>query len=83
MYEPVGCRECQDRGYRGRVAIYEVMPFWDSLKNMVLNGATASALKQEAIRMGMSSLRMSGLAKLMEGVTTLEEVLGNTAPDRF
>ncbi|HEX8700395.1 MAG TPA: type IV-A pilus assembly ATPase PilB [Myxococcaceae bacterium] len=83
VYEPVGCRECNDRGYRGRVAIYEVMPFWDSLKNMVLSGATASALKQEAIKLGMSSLRMSALAKLMDGVTTLEEVLGNTAPDHF
>jgi type IV pilus assembly protein PilB len=83
VYEPVGCRECNDRGYRGRVAVYEVMPFWDSLKELVVNGASAGQLKHEAIRLGMSSLRMSALAKLMDGVTTLEEVLGNTAPDRF
>ena len=83
VYEKVGCRECNDRGYRGRVAIYEVMPFWDGLKELVINGASAAELKQEAIRLGMSSLRMSALAKMMDGVTTLEEVVANTAPDRF
>ncbi|MFY0580360.1 type IV-A pilus assembly ATPase PilB [Cystobacter fuscus] len=83
IYEKVGCRECNDRGYRGRVAIYEVMPFWDGLKELVINGASAAELKAEAIRLGMSSLRMSALAKMMDGVTTLEEVVANTAPDNF
>jgi type IV pilus assembly protein PilB len=83
LYEKVGCRECNDRGYRGRVAIYEVMPFWDGLKELVINGASAAELKQEAIRLGMSSLRMSALAKMMDGVTTLDEVVANTAPDNF
>ncbi|HYI00165.1 type IV-A pilus assembly ATPase PilB [Hyalangium sp.] len=83
MYEKVGCRECNDRGYRGRVAVYEVMPFWDGLKELVINGASTNELKQEAIRLGMSSLRMSALAKMMDGVTTLDEVVSNTAPDRF
>ncbi|WP_257459882.1 type IV-A pilus assembly ATPase PilB [Archangium lipolyticum] len=83
MYEKVGCRDCNDRGYRGRVAIYEVMPFWDGLKELVINGASAAELKQEAIRLGMSSLRMSALAKMMDGVTTLDEVVANTAPDNF
>lgn len=83
VYDKVGCRDCNDRGYRGRVAIYEVMPMWDGLKELVINGSTAAELKQEAIRLGMSSLRMSALKKMMEGVTTLEEVVGNTAPDHF
>ncbi|WNG44963.1 type IV-A pilus assembly ATPase PilB [Archangium minus] len=83
MYEKVGCRDCNDRGYRGRVAIYEVMPFWDGLKELVINGASAAELKAEAIRLGMSSLRMSALAKMMDGVTTLDEVVANTAPDNF
>src|SRR5689334_19159907 len=82
-FGPQGCRECNDRGYRGRVAVYEVMPFWDGLKELVINGASAAELKQEAIRLGMSSLRMSALAKMMDGVTTLDEVVANTAPDRF
>jgi type IV pilus assembly protein PilB len=83
LYGPGGCRECNDRGYRGRLAVYEVMPFWDGLKELVINGASAAELKQEAIRLGMQTLRMSGLNKMMQGITTLEEVVGNTAPDRF
>ncbi len=83
IYEPAGCRECNDRGYRGRVAIYEVMPFWDGLKELVINGASAAELKQEAIRLGMQTLRMSALNKMLGGTTTLQEVVGNTAPDRF
>ncbi len=82
-FEPGGCRECNDRGYRGRVAIYEVMPFWDGLKELVINGASAAELKQEAIRLGMQTLRMSALNKMIGGTTTLAEVVANTAPDRF
>ncbi|MBM4784020.1 MAG: type IV-A pilus assembly ATPase PilB [Archangiaceae bacterium] len=82
-YEKVGCKECNDRGYRGRVAVYEVMPFWDGLKEIVINGASAAEIKQEAIRLGMQTLRMSALNKVMQGTSTLEEAVGNTAPDRF
>ncbi|MEW5742218.1 MAG: type IV-A pilus assembly ATPase PilB [Myxococcota bacterium] len=83
LYEKGGCRECNDRGYRGRVAVYEVMPFWDGLKEIVINGASAAELKQEAIRLGMQTLRMAALAKVMAGQTTIEEAVSNTAPDRF
>jgi type IV pilus assembly protein PilB len=83
LYEKNGCRECNDRGYRGRVAVYEVMPFWDGLKELVINGASAAELKQEAIRLGMQTLRMSAINKVMAGVSTLEEAVANTAPDRF
>lgn len=82
-YEKVGCKECNDRGYRGRVAVYEVMPFWDGLKEIVINGASAAEIKQEAIRLGMQTLRASALNKVMRGDSTLEEAVGNTAPDRF
>src|SRR3954464_13527330 len=82
-FGPAGCRECNDRGYRGRVAVYEVMPFWDGLKELEINGASAAELKQETIRLGMQTLRVAGLMKMMAGVTTLEEVVANTAPDRF
>ncbi len=83
VYVPAGCRNCNDRGYRGRLAVYEVMPLWDGLKELVINGASAAELKQEAIRLGMSTLRMSALNKLRAGMTTLDECVGNTAPDRF
>jgi type IV pilus assembly protein PilB len=81
VYEPQGCRTCNERGYKGRVALYEVMPMWDSLKELVINGASTAELKSEAIRLGMQTLRMAGIAKLKAGVTSIEEVVGNTAPD--
>ena len=59
------------------------MPFWDGLKELVINGASAAELKQEAIRLGMQTLRMAALNKVMAGTTTIEESLANTAPDRF
>jgi type IV pilus assembly protein PilB len=65
------------------VAVYEVMPFWDGLKEIVINGASTAELKQEAIRLGMQTLRMAALGKIMAGVSTIEEAVSNTAPDRF
>ncbi|MBN2493564.1 MAG: type IV-A pilus assembly ATPase PilB [Deltaproteobacteria bacterium] len=83
VFQGSGCRNCADTGYRGRVALYEVMPFWDDLKDMVLNGASTAELKMEAIKLGMKSLRMSGLTKLAEGVTTIDEVVRVTAADQM
>src|SRR5439155_11281378 len=83
VFEPGGCRTCNDRGYKGRVALYEVMPLWDSLKELVINGASTAELKQEAIRLGFQTLRMSALKKVKLGVTSLAEATGNTAPDKF
>ncbi len=76
-----GCRNCSDTGFRGRVAVYEVMPMDEELKEFVLNGASALDLKREAIRLGMKSLRQSAFQKLGEGVTTLSEVLRVSAAD--
>ncbi len=76
-----GCRRCSNTGYRGRIALYECMPITDSLKEYILNGASAAEIKRHAILEGMSSLRMSGISYLREGVTTIEEVLRVTAPD--
>jgi type IV pilus assembly protein PilB len=76
-----GCRNCSDTGYKGRVALYEVMELTDGLKEFVLNGASAMELKREAIRGGMTTLRRSALNKLIEGMTTLSEVLRVSAAD--
>src|SRR5512138_3142863 len=78
-----GCKACNDRGYKGRIAVYEVMPLWDSLKELVIQGSSTAELKQEAIRLGFKTLRMSALEKVKAGITTLSEAVGNTAPDRF
>jgi type IV pilus assembly protein PilB len=69
-----GCRTCNNTGYKGRVALYEVMRFNDALKDMVLQGGSTAELKAAAIRAGMVTLRASGLLKVLAGVTTLEEV---------
>lgn len=76
-----GCDECNGTGFRGRVALYEVMPVKEDLKDLILRGGSALDVKREAIRLGMKTLRQSGLSKIEEGVTTLEEVLRVTAPD--
>ncbi len=83
LYEKGGCKDCNDRGYKGRVAVYEVMPFWDPLKELVINGASAAELKAEAVRLGMQTLRMAALSKVIAGSSTIEEAVSNTAPDRF
>ena len=76
-----GCKNCNDTGYRGRVALYEVMRFGDSLKEMVLQGASTAELKAAAVRAGMSTLRMAGIQKICEGMTTPEEVMRVTMGD--
>ena len=81
LFVGAGCQTCNGSGYKGRVALYEVMRFGEQLKEMVLQGASSAELKAAAIRGGMSSLRMSGIAKILEGVTTAEEILRVTMAD--
>jgi len=81
IYRGRGCSACNNTGYKGRVALYEVMPFTEPLKELVLQGASAAELKTEMIRGGVQSLRMAGIAKILEGITTPEEVLRTTVED--
>jgi type IV pilus assembly protein PilB len=81
LMKGVGCRTCNNTGYKGRVALYEVMPFTDELKEQVLQGCSTAELKLSAIKAGMRTLRMSGIVKCLEGVTTTEEILRVTAGD--
>jgi type IV pilus assembly protein PilB len=76
-----GCQTCNGSGYKGRVALYEVMRFRDELKERVLQGASSAELKQAAIQTGMLTLRMSGITKILAGVTTPEEILRVTMAD--
>jgi len=79
--EGEGCKNCSGTGYRGRVAIYEVMTITEELKEFILSGASALEIKREAIRQGMKTLRQSALEKLKLGITTTEEVVRNSASD--
>lgn len=76
-----GCEKCAGTGYKGRIALYEVMPMREELREFVLNGASSAEIKREAMRLGMLSLRQSGLLRLRDGTTTVEEVLRVTAND--
>ena len=76
-----GCSDCGNTGYRGRVALYEVLAVSDELRELVLVGASAMDIKRRAISLGMKTLRASGLSKVAEGVTTIEEILRVTTGD--
>jgi type IV pilus assembly protein PilB len=80
-YHGSGCERCSDTGYKGRIALYEVLPLREELKELILEGGSSSELKRAAVESGMKSLRQSGLHKIREGVTTAEEVLRVTATD--
>ncbi len=80
-YRGKGCAECSGTGYRGRIALYEVMAMHEKIREMVLIGASAPEIKREAINLGMLTLRQSGIKKLMEGVTSISEVLRCSAKD--
>jgi type IV pilus assembly protein PilB len=79
IYGPVGCPACSNTGYAGRSGLYEVMPISDALREMILNRSSATEIKDQAVREGMITLRGDGIIKLKAGITSLEEVLRETA----
>jgi type IV pilus assembly protein PilB len=81
LWKGTGCGTCNGTGYKGRVALYEVMPMWDEVKELVLQGASAAELKAQAIKCGLQTLRMSAIAKAMDGTTTTDEIVRCSASD--
>jgi type IV pilus assembly protein PilB len=73
-----GCEKCNNTGYKGRVGLYEVMEIGEQLRELILVGASGLELRRKAVEEGMITLRRSGLHKVMEGVTTIEEVARET-----
>ena len=80
-FQGTGCAQCGGTGYRGRIALYEVMPISEEVRDLVLNGASAQEIKRCAMGLGMRTLRQSGIQKLKEGQTTINEVVRVTIPD--
>ncbi len=80
-YSGEGCNNCGGTGYKGRIALYEVMVANDEIKDVILQGGTTFEIKESAIRNGMMTLRKSGLHKIKDGVTTIEEILRVTFGD--
>ncbi|HEX5108303.1 MAG TPA: type IV-A pilus assembly ATPase PilB, partial [Vicinamibacterales bacterium] len=73
-----GCDRCNNTGFKGRVGLYEVMEITEELRELILVGASALELRRKAVDEGMITLRGSGLRKVKEGVTTLDEVVRET-----
>jgi type IV pilus assembly protein PilB len=76
-----GCTACNNTGYKGRVGFYQVMPMREEIKELILNGANTAEIKRESMRIGIKTMRQSGLTKLKEGITSFEEVLRTTVSD--
>ena len=81
LYRGAGCSRCKGRGYVGRAPILEVLPVSESIRRLIIKRASAAVVKNQAISEGMKSLRMVGIDKAKEGITTLEEVLRVTSED--
>ena len=78
LFKGRGCDVCNQRGYKGRIGLYEVMSVTDDVRELILSGASAVELRRKAVEEGMVSLRQSGLQKIRDGVTTIEEVVRET-----
>jgi len=79
FFKGVGCDTCNGTGYKGRAGLYEVMALTPELRRMILRGASTAEMTEQAVSEGMLTLRMDGVVKIKKGVTTLEEVVKETA----
>ena len=80
-YRGRGCPACGNTGYKGRIGIYEVMPMKDELKELTLEGASSDEIRRTAVKLGMETLRMSGLGKIKDGISSVEEIARATFGD--
>jgi type IV pilus assembly protein PilB len=81
VYKPAGCTACHNTGYKGRTGLFEVLEVTDEIRDMILDRAQSKDIKRKSMENGMVSLRRSGLLKIMEGITSVEEVLRETVKD--
>ena len=78
LYRPVGCDSCRGKGFKGRVGVYEVMPITEEMQRVIMNNGTEVDIMNMAYKEGMVDLRRAGLLKVMQGLTSLEEVIAHT-----
>lgn len=83
VYKGKGCDVCGGTGYKGRVAIYEVMSIGPKIRELIIKHASTDEIKAQAIKDGMKTLRMCALTKVVQGLTTLEEAMNNSASDNL
>jgi len=82
VFKGKGCPICSNTGYKGRLGLYEVMLMKEEIKELILSRSSTSEIKKEAVRLGMKTLRQSGIHKVRTGATTIDEVLRATMEDR-
>jgi type IV pilus assembly protein PilB len=82
VYKPKGCPSCNNTGYKGRTALFEVLEVTEEIKELILSKAQSQEIKKKAIEQGMLTLRQSGLEKIKKGITSVEEVLRVTVRDK-
>ncbi|MCF7805808.1 MAG: Flp pilus assembly complex ATPase component TadA [Candidatus Marinimicrobia bacterium] len=75
FHKPVGCKKCRDSGYLGRIGIFEIMELTDQIRDLILKDASSDVIKKAAIKNGMTTLRHDGLRKVVNGITSVEELL--------
>jgi type IV pilus assembly protein PilB len=78
IFKGKGCPKCNNTGYKGRVGLFEVMQVTPTVRDMILSDASVAEIRKQCIEDGMLTLRQSGLAKIRNGVTTIEEVIRET-----
>jgi type IV pilus assembly protein PilB len=81
LYRGKGCPTCNFTGLKGRLAIYEVMPVNQALRDMILKNVSAAEIRQAAQAQGMKTLRQAGLQKVIDGVTTMDEIVRATVAE--
>ncbi|MEA2068812.1 MAG: GspE/PulE family protein [Verrucomicrobiota bacterium] len=83
IYEAVGCDECRGNGYKGRSGIFEILPVTDEIRPLIIAHASASAIKQQSLDQGMKTLREDGWDKVLDGITSIDEILRVTEEDEI
>ncbi|WP_239352210.1 type IV-A pilus assembly ATPase PilB [Snodgrassella communis] len=78
FYRPVGCERCKGKGYKGRAGVYEVMPVSEEMQRIIMNNGNEVDISTQALKEGLVDLRHAGLLKVMEGITSLDEILATT-----
>ncbi len=78
VYKPVGCKHCNNTGYKGRIGLFEVLEVTEEIQELILSGASSAEIRRKAIEQGMITLRRSGLEKIKQGITSIEEVVRET-----
>ena len=81
LTKPKGCQKCRNTGYRGRTAIFEIIPMSRDIRRLIFNESNEDDIRVKALEQGMISLRESGLRKVLDGTTSIQEIMRSTVEE--